>query len=37
MMDLGEIGCGHVDGIDLARARGQWMALVNAGMSLRVP
>jgi hypothetical protein len=37
MMELGEIGWGGMDWIDLARDRDQWKALVNTGMNLRVP
>jgi hypothetical protein len=36
-MDLREIGWGHMDWIDLAQDRDQWMALVNRAMNLRVP
>jgi hypothetical protein len=36
-MDLGEIGWGYVDWIDLAQARDQWRALVNTVMNLLVP
>jgi len=32
-----QVGCGHVDWIDLARDRDRWRALVNAVMNLRVP
>jgi hypothetical protein len=35
-MDLGEIGWGSVEWIHLAQDRGQWRALVNAVMNLRV-
>jgi hypothetical protein len=35
-MDLGEIGGGGLDWIDLARDRDQWTALVNRVMNLRV-
>jgi hypothetical protein len=34
---LREIGWDGVDWIDLAQDRGQWRALVNTVMSLRVP
>jgi hypothetical protein len=36
-MDLGEIGRGSVDWIDLARDRDKWTALVNSVLNLRVP
>jgi hypothetical protein len=36
-MDLGEIGWGAMDWIDLAQDRDQWTALVNMVMKLRVP
>jgi hypothetical protein len=36
-MDLGEIGLGDVDWIDLAQDRDQWRALVNKVMNFRVP
>jgi hypothetical protein len=35
-MDLGEIGCGSVEWIQLALVRGRWRALVNTVMNLRV-
>jgi hypothetical protein len=35
-MELGEIGCGLVDCIDLARDRDRWGAIVNTVMNLRV-
>jgi hypothetical protein len=35
-MDLGEIGRGVMDWIDLAQDRDQWRAVVNTVMSLRV-
>jgi hypothetical protein len=35
-MDLGEVGCGDVDSIDLAKDRNRWRALVNAVLNLRV-
>jgi hypothetical protein len=36
-MDLREIGWAVIDWIDLAQYRGQWTALVNTEMNLRVP
>jgi hypothetical protein len=36
-MDLGEIGWGGMDWIDLAQDRDQWRALVNTVMDIRVP
>jgi hypothetical protein len=36
-MDLTEIGWGGTDWMDLAQARDQWRALVNAVMNLRIP
>jgi hypothetical protein len=36
-MDLGEIGWGGVDWIDLAQDRNQWKSLVKAVMNLQVP
>jgi hypothetical protein len=35
-MDLGEIGRGGMDWIDLAQDRDQWRALVKRVMNLRV-
>jgi hypothetical protein len=37
MMDLGEVGWGDVDWIDLAQDRNRWRALVNSTLNLRVP
>jgi hypothetical protein len=37
MMDLGEVGWGDVDWIDLAQDRNRWRALVNSVLNLRVP
>jgi hypothetical protein len=36
-IDLREMGCDGVDWINLAQDRGQWRALVNTVMKLRVP
>jgi hypothetical protein len=36
-MDLKEIGLDGMDWIDLAQDKGQWRALLNAVMNLRVP
>jgi hypothetical protein len=36
-IDVGEIGWGGMDWIDLAQDRDQWRALVNTVMNLRVP
>jgi hypothetical protein len=36
-MDLGEVGWGDVDWIDLARDRNRWRALVNSVLNLLVP
>jgi hypothetical protein len=36
-MDLGEIGCGGIDWIDMAQDRGQWNFLVNRMMIFRIP
>jgi hypothetical protein len=36
-INLGEIGWGGMDGIDLAEDRDQWRALVNMVMNLWVP
>jgi hypothetical protein len=35
-MDLGEVGCGGVDWIDLAQDRNRWSAVVNSVLNLRV-
>jgi hypothetical protein len=36
-MDLGEVGWGDVDWIDLAQDRNRWRALVNSILNLQVP
>jgi hypothetical protein len=36
-MDLGEIGWGAMDWINLAQDRNQWRALLNTVLNLRVP
>jgi hypothetical protein len=36
-MDLGEVGWGDVNWIDLAKDRNRWRALVNSVLNLRVP
>jgi hypothetical protein len=36
-MDLGEVGWGDVDLIDLAQDKNRWRALVNSVLNLRVP
>jgi hypothetical protein len=36
-MDLGEVGWGDVDWIDLAKDRNRWRALVDSVLNLRVP
>jgi hypothetical protein len=36
-IDLGEVGCGYVDWIGLAKDRNRWRALVNSVLNLRVP
>jgi hypothetical protein len=36
-MDLKETETGGMEWTDLARDRGQWRALVNTAMNLRVP
>jgi hypothetical protein len=35
--DLGEVGLGDVDWIDLAKNRNRWRALVHLVLNLRVP
>jgi hypothetical protein len=35
-MDLGEVGWEDVDWMHLAQKRGQWQAVVNTAMNLRV-
>jgi hypothetical protein len=36
-MDLGAVGWGDVDWIDLAQDRNRWRALVNSVLNLQVP
>jgi hypothetical protein len=36
-MDLGEVGWGDVDWIDLGQDRKKWRALVNSVLNFRVP
>jgi hypothetical protein len=36
-MYLGEVGCGDVDWIGLAKDRNRWRAVVNSVLNLRVP
>jgi hypothetical protein len=35
-MDFGDLGCWDMDGIDIARDRDKWLALVNAVVNLQV-
>jgi hypothetical protein len=35
-IDIQEMGCGGMDGIELAQDRGRWQALLNAVMNIRV-
>ena len=35
-MDLQEVGCGRMDGIELAQDRDRWRALMNAEMNLPI-
>jgi hypothetical protein len=35
-MDIQEVGCGGLDGIELAQDRDRWPALVSGVMNLRV-
>jgi hypothetical protein len=36
-IDLRKVGCGCVDGMELAQDRDRWRALMSAVMNLRVP
>jgi hypothetical protein len=36
-MNLGEVGWGVVDWLDLAKDRNRWRAVVNSVLNLRVP
>jgi hypothetical protein len=36
-MDVQKVGCGDMDGIELAQDRDRWLALVNAVMNLPIP
>jgi hypothetical protein len=36
-MDLGEVGCGDVDWIGMAKDRKRWRAVVNSVLNLWVP
>jgi hypothetical protein len=36
-IDLGEVGWGDMDWIDLAQDKNRWRALVNSVLNLRIP
>ena len=36
-MNFQEVGCGDMDGIDLAQDKDRWLVLVNVVMIFRVP
>jgi hypothetical protein len=36
-MDFGEVGCGDVDWIGLAKDRNRWRSVVNSVLNLRIP
>jgi len=36
-MNLQEVGCGDMDGIDLAQDKDRWRAFVNALMNVQIP